>query len=101
MALQRDKNGKPDSSNDKGCFRFYDREVWDTDMKIFIHSCYGYYGSSSAYSVGSPIIKQYVIDVLNKRSKEIVEEAIANMEIDIEAARRNCLDEAKAILETL
>jgi hypothetical protein len=101
LALQRTEEGVPNLNNDKGCFRFYDSKVWDSDMRIFIHSCYGYYGSSSAYSIESPTIKKYVIDVLNKKSKEIVEEAIKNLEADIEKARLACVEEAKKILETV
>jgi len=101
LSLGRNGKGEPDHRNDKGTFRFYDRQIWDIDMKISIHSCYGYYGSSSAYSVGSPIIKNYVLKVLNNKSKEIVEEAIKLMEIDIEKARIDCIEEAKQILENV
>lgn len=101
LSLKRDKNGNPDSNNDKGCFRFYNKQVWDTDMKIYIHSCYGYYGSSSAYRISSPVIKKYILDVLNNKSKEIIEEAINNLQKDIEKTRLDCLDEAKSILESL
>ena len=101
LSLKRDRKGMLDSNNDKGCFRFYDRQVWDTDMKIYIHSSYGYYGSSSAYSISSPVIKQHILSVLNSKSKEIVEEAISNMQKDIEKARLDCLDEARNILESM
>ena len=101
LSLGRNGKGEPDHRNDKGTFRFYDHQIWDTDMKISIHSCYGYYGSSSAYSVGSPIIKKYILEVLNKKSTEIVEDAIKIMEEDIEKARLNCIEEAKQILEVV
>jgi hypothetical protein len=101
LSLQRNSKGELDPHNDKGCFRFYDRQIWDTDMKFFIHSCYGYYGSSSAYSIGNPIIKKYILEILNKNSKEIVEETIKRMEEDIEKARLDCIEEAKQILESV
>jgi len=39
--------------------------------------------------------------VLNKKSKEIIEDAIKRMEEDIEKARLNCVEEAKQILEVV
>lgn len=99
LSLKRDRKGNPDSSNDKGCIRFYDRQIWDTDMKIFIHSCYGYYGSSSAYSISSPTIKSYLLASLNKNHQLIVEDAIRMLQDDIEKARKKAEDEAKEVLK--
>jgi len=99
LSLGRDGKGVPDSNNDKGCIRFYDQNIWDTDMKISIHSCYGYYGSSSAYSIGNPTIKSYLLRSLNKNHQLIVEDTIKMLQDDIEKARKSAEKEAQEILE--
>ena len=88
-------------NNDKGMLKFYDRQVWDSDMKIFIHGCYGYYGSSSAYNISSDTIKQYLIKVLNEKEGEIVNRAIELLDEDIEKARLAAENEAKEVLKAV
>ena len=99
LSLRRNRKGEPDTHhNDKGCFRFYDHKIWDSDMPIIIHSCHGYYGSSSAYAIGDSIIKQYILQSLNKNHQLIVEDAIEMMKEDIEKARLDAENEAKEVL---
>jgi len=97
--MQQKADGTLDPYNDKGYMHFYDRKVWDTDMKIFCHASYGYYGSSSGYAVGGENIQKYILQVLNGMEMTIINKAIELMQNDIEKARLESVDEAKAILE--
>jgi hypothetical protein len=96
--LKNHRDGTPNPHNDKGYMAFHDHAVWDSDMKVFIHASYGYYGSSSVYDVGGENIKKYLLKVLNSKGEEIIKEAIELMRKDIETAKKACVDEAKAIL---
>lgn len=97
--MQQKSDGTPDPHNDKGYMRFYENKVWDTDMKIFCHASYGYYGSSSGYAVGGENIQKYILQVLNGMDMAIINKAIELMQKDVEKARLESIDEAKAILE--
>lgn len=102
LSLGRNTEGTADDRhNDKGHLTFYDSKCWDSDMKIFIHACYGYYGSSSCYAVSSPTIKDYLLKSLNKNNKLIVDDAIKLLGDDIEKARRNAKDEANEVLDQI
>ena len=45
--------------------------------------------------------KEEALKVLNSKSKEIINETIALMKQDINTAKKNCENEAKAILESI
>ena len=97
--MRQKADGTSDPYNDKGRMNFYDNKIWDTDMKIFCHASYGYYGDSSAHAVGGENIQEYILKVLNSMESTIINKTIELMQNDIEKARLESIDEAKAILE--
>lgn len=58
----------------------------------------GYYGSSGCSYKCSPRLAKYLIKVINKRMEELVDEAIALSEIDVEKKRVDAQEEAKSVL---
>ena len=101
LTQRRTEDGKPNNNNDKGRCSFYDRQLWDTDMKIFIHAAYDYYGSSSAYSVSGDVVKEYLLKALNQYERTIVDNAIELLKYDIEKARLEAENEAKEVLQVV
>lgn len=100
-ALGNHSDGTPNSNNDKHHIRFNDKRIWDSDLPLFLHMSYGYYGSSSGYSVGGGNIQGYIEKALNIKAAEIVKTAIDLMEIDILKARKASKAEAEEILRKL
>lgn len=100
-ALGNHSDGTPNSRNDKNRVNFYSKSLWDTDLPLFLHMSYGYYGSSSGYSVGGGNIQTYIEKALNIKAKEIVKIAIGLMEDDISKAREKSRAEAEEILRKL
>lgn len=101
QVLQNRPDGTPNPNNDKGQATFYDQQIWDSDVRLYLHMSYGFYGSSSGYSVGDENIKKYILNVLNSKTKSIISEVIELMKKDIEKAKRECKSEAEEILKSL
>lgn len=97
-ALKQNVDGSPEQNNDKGLLRAYDRMIWDSDMPVYLHASYGYYGSSSGYSAGDRVLGEYLIRAINVYMCMISEKAIKLMENDIELARKAAESEALAVL---
>lgn len=102
LTQRRTEDGKSNNdSNDKGRCKFYDHQIWDSDMKIYIHAAYGYYGSSSAYSVRGDVVKKYLLKAINQYERTIVDKAIELLKYDIEKARLEAENEAKEVLQVV
>ena len=89
---------KHDARNDKGCMHIYDHAIWESDMPIYIHSAYGYYGSSSCYAVGGQNLKKYLIKALESMTTELMVKAKELLISDIELARKSAEKEALEVL---
>lgn len=99
--MRQKEDGTYDVYNDKGGMNFYNKAIWESDIKFYCHASYGFYGSSSGYAVGGENIQKYFLQALNSMKETIIKKAIELMQKDIEEARINCIDEAKAILEKI
>lgn len=97
-ALKQNVDWSSERNNDKGQITAYDRMIWDSDMPVYIHASYGYYGSSSGYAVGDRVLREYLIQAINSYMCKISEKAIELMNTDIELARKAAEAEALAVL---
>ena len=97
MGLKPDGSG-PDPKNDKGEIIFCGDPIWSTDLWIYMHASYGYYGSSDGYHATSPNMKNYILRVLDNMKVDIAKQAQELMLQDIEAARKAAEDEAREVL---
>jgi hypothetical protein len=93
--------GHKDINNDKHSFNFYDRSVWDSDIPIWFHASYGYYGSSSGYTACSPELKPYLIKALNHFKGDIVNYIMEEVKRDKYNALIECKEEAERILDEI
>lgn len=100
-ALGNKQDGTPDPAIDKASIVFSNKAIWKSDIRLFLHISYGFYGSSSGYSAVSDNIEDYILKVLNLRSNNIINEAIEMMEHDIEISKHECKTEAEEILKDL
>ena len=90
--------GKTDPTNDKHGIDFYNRKIWDSDIPVWLHATYGYYGSSEGYTACSPELQPYLIKALNHYKMDIVNFIVEEVERDKNKALMECKDEAERIL---
>ena len=90
--------GNRDPNNDKYSVEFYDHQIWDSDIPVYFHASYGYYGSSSGYSACSPELQPYLIKALNHYKADIVNYIMEEAKHDEHKALVDCKAEAEQIL---
>ena len=93
--------GKNDPNNDKHNIGFYKHQIWDTDIPVWLHASYGYYGSSDGYTACSPELQPYLIKALNHYKNDIVNYIVEVVEHDKHIALMDCKDEAERILKEI
>lgn len=93
--------GIKDPNNDKHSFEFYDHHIWDSDIPVWLHASYGYYGSSSGYSACSPELRPYLIKALNHYKVDIINYIVQEVERDKNKALLDCKTEAELILKEI
>lgn len=87
--------------NDKASVRFSFTKMVPTDwspMAFECHASYGWYDSSSGYSVTSPELGQYLARAMQAHARTLFDYAVKLAEADAEAARKAAADEARAVL---
>lgn len=94
---------KPDGSdvdahNDKGNISFNNRKIWESDIGLYLHTSYGFYGSSDCYSAASENMAKYLLRALNSMSNDIAIEMQELLAADIEKARKAAEAEAREVL---
>lgn len=94
--------GRDGPRNDKHSFRctfsHIVNQTW-TPMCFQIEASYGYYGSSSGYTVTSPELGAYLARAININAATLLDCATKLAAIDAEKARKDAEDEAKAVLQ--
>jgi len=90
--------GLDSPNNDKHHAEIRMGRIWDSDIELYLHARYGFYGSSSAYTAMDVITADYFVKALNNHVKEIFEEAVSLAEKDTEKARLAAEEEAKEVL---
>lgn len=93
--------GRDDARNDKASvtvrFDGIKNDDW-TRMRFAIGMSYGYYGSSSAYSVTSDEMGRYLAKAIEAHKERLLDAVIVMAEADAEAARRAAEKEAREVL---
>ena len=94
--------GRDGPRNDKHTFRCSFSHIinqqW-TPMCFQIEASYGYYGSSSGYTVTSEELGRYLAKAINLHAATILDCATKLAADDAEKARKAAEDEAKAVLQ--
>lgn len=90
--------GNKDPNNDKDHIKFCKDKIWDTDIPIWFHASYGYYGNSSGYNACSPELQPYLIKALNHYKIDIINYVIELAKQDEQKALLDCKEEAEKIL---
>lgn len=93
--------GIKDTNNDKHTFEFYEHQIWDSDILVWLHASYGYYGSSSGYSACSPELQPYLIKALNHYKADIISYIMEEVERDKHKALLDCKTETEQILKEI
>ena len=93
--------GNEDLNNDKHSISFHKHQIWDTDIPIWFHASYGYYGSSASYSACSPELQPYLIKALNHYKTDIINYIMEQVERDKHLALLDCKEEAEKILKEI
>jgi hypothetical protein len=93
--------GQKDPNNDKHDIGFYKHKIWDSDIPVWLHASYGYYGSSDGYTACSPELQPYLIKALNHYKMDIVNFIIEQLEHDKNKALYVCKEEAESILKKI
>lgn len=91
-------DGTKDPNNDKYNIAFHKNQIWDTDIPIWFHASYGYYGSSSGYNACSPELQPYLIKALDHYKIDIINYVIELAKQDEQKALLDCKEEAEKIL---
>lgn len=91
-------DGTKDPNNDKYNITFHKNKIWDTDIPIWFHASYGYYGNSSGYNACSPELQPYLIKALNHYKIDIINYVIELAKQDEQKALLDCKEEAEKIL---
>lgn len=94
-------DGTKDPNNDKYNIAFHKNQIWDTDIPIWFHASYGYYGSSSGYNACSPELQPYLIKALNHYKIDIINYIMEAVEHDRHKALLDCKAEAEQILKEI
>ena len=90
-----------DPNNDKHTFGFYKHQIWDSDIPVWLHASYGYYGSSNGYSACSPELHPYLIKALDHYKTDIINYIIEAVRHDKHKALLECKSEAEQILKEI
>ena len=93
--------GVEDPRNDKGDICFSDRQIWDSDIPLWFHASYGYYGSSSGYSACPSELQPYLIKALKHYRMDIVNYIVELAKQDKQKALMVCKEEAEKILKDI
>ena len=93
--------GNEDPNNDKHTFEFYGHQIWDSDIPVWLHASYGYYGSSSGYSACSKELQPYLINALNHYKVDIINYIMEAVKRDERKALLDCKYEAEQILKEI
>ena len=93
--------GNKDPNNDKNNIGFYKHQIWDSDIPVWLHASYGYYGSSDGYSACSPELQPYLLKALNHYKMDIVNFIVEQLEHDKNKALYACKEEAESILKQI
>jgi hypothetical protein len=93
--------GNKDPNNDKHTFGFYKHQIWDSDIPVWLHASYGYYGSSDGYSACSSELQPYLIKALNHYKTDIINYIMEAVKHDEHRALLDCKSEAEQILKEI
>ena len=93
--------GAKDPNNDKHSIGFYKHQIWDSDIPLWFHASYGYYGSSIGYTACSPELQPYLIKALNHYKMDIVNYIVEQVQHDKHKALMACKEEAEKILRDI
>lgn len=93
--------GQKDPNNDKHSIGFYKHQIWDTDIPVWFHASYGYYGSSAGYTACSEELQPYLIKALNHYKMDIVNFILEQVQHDKHKALIVCKEEAEKILKDI
>jgi hypothetical protein len=96
-----DSAGEKDPRNDKDVIDFHHHSIWDSDIPVWFHASYGYYGNSSGYSACFSEMQPYLIKALNHYKEDIVRYMMEQAEHDEHMALLKCKEEAEKILEEI
>ena len=96
-----DSIGNKDSNNDKYSIGFYNHQIWDSDIPVWLHASYGYYGSSSGYTACSPELQPYLIKAINHYKTDIINYIMEVVKHDEHKALLECKSEAEQILKEI
>ena len=94
-------DGTKDPNNDKYNIIFHKNQIWDTDIPIWFHASYGYYGSSASYNACPPELQPYLIKALNHYKTDIINYIMEQAEHDKHLALLDCKQEAEKILQEI
>lgn len=94
-------SGAIDHRNDKYLIGFYNHSIWDSDIPVYFHASYGYYGDSSGYTACCPEMQEYLLRALNHYEGEIINYMIEQAEKDKNDALLACKQEAESILKQI
>ena len=90
--------GNEDPNNDKHNIGFYKQQIWDTDIPLWFHASYGYYGSANSYSACFPELQPYLLKALDHYKTDIINFIMEQVEHDKHLALLDCKEEAEKIL---
>lgn len=90
-----------DPNNNKHNISFNKHQIWDSDIPVWRHASYGYYGSSSGYSACSPELQSYLIKALDHYKADIINYIMEAVEHDKHKALLDCKSEAEQILKEI
>lgn len=93
--------GVEDPRNDKHRICFGNRETWDSDIPVWLHASYGYYGNSDGYTACSPELQPYLIKALNHYKMDIMNYIVELAKQDKQNALIVCKEEAEKILQDI
>lgn len=93
--------GNKDPNNDKHTFGFYKHKIWDSDIPVWLHASYGYYGRSDGYSACSSELQPYLIKALDHYKTDIINYIMEAVEHDKHKALLDCKAEAEQILKEI
>ena len=96
-----DAIGNQDPNNDKHTIEFYNHQIWDSDIQVWFHASYGYYGSSNGYSACSSELRSYLIKALEHYKYDIVNYIMEAVKHDEQKALLDCKSEAERILKEI
>lgn len=90
--------GNKDQNNDKHSIGFYNHQIWDSDIPVYFHASYGYYGSSNGYSACLSELQPYLIKALNHYKTDIINYIMEAAKHDEHVVLIECKTEAEQIL---